>query len=128
MGKEALPKRMHADPRRGVFGAFDGGRLVGITAAFTDHDDPTGASAMLGMTWLDPAYRGKGVSRMFHEHRIGWARRNGFRRIAVGHRASNVPSGAAMRRAGFVRTGTRSHLWPDGMREDEVQYELLLDA
>lgn len=81
---------------------------------------------MLGMLWLEPAYRGEGVSRMYYEHRIGRARSHGFRRILVGHRATNVPSGAAMRRAGFVRTGTRSHLCPDGKREDEVQYEMLL--
>ena len=97
---------------------------VGLTGAFRDRDDPSGRTAAFGMTWLDPAYRGRGVARLYYDVRIAWARAQGFARIEVGHRASNAASGAAMRRAGFVRTGSRPHLWPDGVWEDDVVYAL----
>ena len=107
-----------------LWGAFDSDRIVGLTGAFRDRDDPSGRTAAFGMTWLDPAYRGQGVSRLYYDARIVWARAQGFAWIEVGHRASNAASGAAMRRAGFVPTTRRAHLWPDAVWEDEVVYAL----
>lgn len=125
---EAQPEEhwrtMLANPTSALWGAFDGEAIVGLTGAFRDRDDSSGQTAAFGMTWLDPAYRGRGVSRLFYEVRIAWARAQGFARIEVGHRASNAASAAAMRRAGFVRIAARPHLWPDGAWEDDVVYEL----
>ena len=117
---------MLTDAGIALFGAFDGEAIVGLTGAFTDRDDPSGRTAALGMTWLAPPYRGRGVSRLYYAERIAWARARGFARIAVGHRASNTASGAAMRQAGFQLIGREPHHWPDGADEDLVQYELLL--
>ena len=117
---------MLANPASAIFGAFDGELIVGLTGAFTDRDDPSGATAAFGMTWLDPAYRRQGVSQRYYEARIAWARAQGYARIEVGHRASNAASGAAMRRAGFRMIGRRPHPWPDGVVEDDVLYELAL--
>jgi RimJ/RimL family protein N-acetyltransferase len=121
-------RAMLTRPTAALWGAFDGDRMVGLTGAFTDRDDPSGMTAAFGMTWLDPAYRGRGVSRLCYEARIGWARARGYARIHVGHRASNAASAAAMRRAGFRPIRREPHLWPDGMWEDDVIYELLLTS
>ena len=110
-----------------VFGAFDGSELIGITGVFTHRDDPTGATAALGMTYLRPEYRGHGLSALFYETRLRWIREQPrFSRVAVSHRRSNEASRRAIRRARFVRIGESARTWPDGGVEDEVRYELQL--
>ncbi len=110
-----------------VFGAFDGAVLVGITGVFPHRDDPTGATAALGMTYLRPDYRRRGLSALFYETRLRWIREQPrFTRVAVSHRRSNEASRRAIERARFVRLGALSRTWPDGGVEDELQYELRL--
>ena len=128
---QALPDRYWADllaqETTALFGAFAGEDLVGLTGIFTDRDDPSGRTALLGMTYLAPAHRGSGVGHRFFAERLSWARERGFARVIVSRRASNEPSRRAIERAGFERTGARRHGWPDGGEEDDVQYELWLD-
>ena len=117
---------MLVHPTTALWGAFVGEAIVGLTGAFRDRDDPTGQTAAFGMTWLDPAWRGTGVARLYYDARIAWARAQGFVRVEVGHRASNAASAAAMRRAGFRPIARRPHHWPDGAWEDDVVHELVL--
>jgi RimJ/RimL family protein N-acetyltransferase len=113
--------------RQQMFGLFDGERLIGITAVFTSREDAT--TAMLAMSFILPEYRGKGLSRLLYKARLDWiAQRGTFRRVVVGHRASNKASEAAMRAAGFQPTHSESRTWPDGATEDEIWYELWLGA
>lgn len=110
-----------------VFGLFENEKLIGITAVFTDHDDPSGETAHLAMSFILPAYRGLGHSRMLYEARLAWIRaRPKFRRVTVGHRASNVASRRAMQTQGFMRIGQTPRLWPDGATEDDVHYQLII--
>jgi RimJ/RimL family protein N-acetyltransferase len=114
-------------PQRQVFGLFDGTEMTGITAVFTDRDDPSGTTAKLGMSYIAPAYRGRGLARRLYEVRLAWIKeRAQFTRIAVSHRRSNVASGRAIQRAGFTKTGSRSRSWHDGKTEDEDLYEMQL--
>jgi predicted acetyltransferase len=97
-------------PRHQVFGLFAGSRLVGITAVFPHHDDPTGTVAGLAMSYVAPPYRGHGYSRFLYAARLDWIRAHpDFRRVFVSHRASNVPSQRAIERHGFRRTGAEPH-------------------
>jgi len=116
------------DAHCAIFGLFDDDRLIGITGVFRDRDDPSGTTAFLGMTWIEPAYRGQGHAALYYRARVDWARDRGFSRAVVGHRRSNLPSRQAMLRAGFHAVGTEPHEWPDGTCEDEVKYELVLAA
>src|SRR5438309_11991036 len=50
-----------------VFGLFDGAGLIGITAAFTWREDPSGHTALLAMSFILPEYRGRGLSRLLYE-------------------------------------------------------------
>jgi RimJ/RimL family protein N-acetyltransferase len=112
--------------RQQMFGLFDGDRLIGITAVFTSREDVT--TAMLAMSFILPEYRGKRLSRLLYEARLDWVRERGtFRRVVVGHRASNKASEGAMRTAGFQPTHREPRTWPDGVTEDEIWYELRLD-
>ena len=116
-----------AAPTHQIFGLFDGQTLIGITAAFTWRGDPTGQTALLAMSYIEPEYRGRGLSNTLYEARLDWIRRSGrFRKVHVSHRASNEASRRANQRHGFVRTGSAPFAWPDGTIEDEVHYELTL--
>jgi len=107
---------------------FDEKKLIGITATFTWRGDKTGATALLAMSYIDPGYRGRGLSRMLYEARLNWiAAQPQFRKVIVGHRASNEASRRANQRFGFVKIDRAARTWPDGAVEDEITYELVLD-
>lgn len=111
-----------------IFGLFAEGELIGITAAFTWRGDKSGATALLAMSYIDPDYRGRGLSRKLYEARLDWIESQPqFRKVIVGHRASNEASQRANQRFGFVKIDRATHTWPDGAIEDEITYELVLD-
>ena len=110
-----------------IFGLFDRDKLVGIAGVFTAKDDS--ATAHLVMDFLMPEYRGRKLWRRMYDARVDWVRsRKTFRRAIVAARESNAPSLAAMSGAGFRQTHREMHTWPDGATEDEIWYELRLDA
>ncbi|MGZ9097214.1 MAG: GNAT family N-acetyltransferase [Micavibrio sp.] len=108
-----------------VFGLFDQQKIIGLTSIFTLRDDPTGQTALLATSYIEPEYRGQGLSRMFYEARLGWVKTQPqFRKIVVSHRESNEASRRANQSFGFQYIGRRPHIWPDGVSEDEIMYEL----
>jgi RimJ/RimL family protein N-acetyltransferase len=109
-----------------VFGLFDRTMLVGITAVYVDRAIVARDTAGLGMTWLEPAYRGRGLSATIYAARIAWARGKGLTRIIVSHREGNEPSRRAMLAHAFRRTGAAPHAWPDGRVVNNISYELPL--
>lgn len=107
---------------------FDDARLIGITAVFTFNGDSTGQTAILAMSFIDPEYRGRGLSRLLYEARVAWAKAQpNLTRVIVSHRESNEVSRRANQHFGFVYTHTTSRTWPDGVTENELHYELRLD-
>src|SRR6202051_4970706 len=54
-----------------IFGLFAGSDLVGITGVVADRDDPTGKTAVLVMSYIRPAYRGRGLTTLFYDARLG---------------------------------------------------------
>jgi RimJ/RimL family protein N-acetyltransferase len=116
------------DERRRLFGLFDGDGLIGITGVFASRDDPSGKTAVLAMSYIVPAYRGKGLSRLLYQARLDWLRSNpSFDRVRVSHRRSNAPSRRANQQFGFAQTGIRETTWPDGTVEDMIVYEMPLE-
>jgi RimJ/RimL family protein N-acetyltransferase len=108
-----------------VFGLFDGDRMIGITAVFTDREDPSGETAVLAMSYINPAYRGRHLSRLLYQARIDWAKAQPqFKRIVVSHRADNESSRRANQAFGFVYTGSKEKQWPDGTVALDDCYEM----
>ncbi len=106
-----------------IFGLFAGDDLIGITGVVTDRDDPTGKTAVLVMSYIRPAYRGRGLTAQLYEARLNWiASQPQFTRTIVSHRASNEASARAIRRHGFTVIDRMPRTWPDGTTEDEVRY------
>jgi RimJ/RimL family protein N-acetyltransferase len=115
------------DEKHQVFGFFDDGRLVGISGVFTDSEDPSGGVARLGMSYILPEYRRRGLGLRLYEARLAWARaRPRFVRATVSHRRSNEATRRAIARFGFRWVSDQPHTWHDGVVEDDVNYELLL--
>lgn len=123
---EADWRAMLNDPKMAIFGLFDGEALAGLTAIYIADEDPSGRTAGFAMSYIRAAWRGQGHAAVLHRARLDWARDNGMTRVIVSHRASNEPSRKAIARSGFTRIGARLHRWPDGVEEDDVQYELRL--
>lgn len=117
---------MVADPNMAIFGLYDGLALAGLTAVYIDRDDPSRRTAGLAMSFIRPAWRGRGFAARLYAPRLDWARAQGAARVRVSHRASNEPSRRAMIAAGFREVGREAYRWPDGTVEDDVRYELML--
>jgi RimJ/RimL family protein N-acetyltransferase len=108
-----------------VFGLFAGSDLIGITGVVADRDDPSGQTAVLVMSYIRPAYRGRGLTVLLYDARLKWiASQPQFTHTIVSHRASNEASGRAIRRHGFSFIDRITRTWPDGTTEDEVRYRL----
>jgi RimJ/RimL family protein N-acetyltransferase len=119
-------RAMLANPRMATFGLFVGNLLAGLTAIYIADEDPSNRTAGFAMSYLRPEWRGRGFARRLHEVRLDWARANNMVRVIVSHRASNAASRAAILRSGFRRIRAEPYLWPDGVTEDDVRYELML--
>lgn len=107
-----------------IFGLFDGKKLIGLNAVFTDQTDESGKTALLAMWYLNAAYRGRGLFQSLVTEGIDWAEREKrFDKIIVSHREGNDASRAANQRAGFTYAGKRLHVWGDGSYEFNHFYE-----
>jgi len=108
-----------------LFGVFDEDRLIGMTGIYIMPDDPS--TARLVASWLEKERRGLRLSVPMYEARIAWAKKQpGLKRISFGCRESNIASGKAGLKHGFVFTHAEDHLWPDGQSEPHHFYELRL--
>nr|WP_309692427.1 GNAT family N-acetyltransferase [Armatimonas sp.] len=121
---EAQWRAWSAGPGKAIFLLYDGESLIGLTGILAHRDDPT--TAMCIASYLKPAYRGQKLSRLFYQARLDWARKQGFTRLVIGHRASNLPSMHANQAFGFQETHREPHTWHDGTTEPEIYYELQL--
>ncbi len=116
------------DANSAVFGVFRHGDVIGMTGIVIDKEDASGQTANLWGSWLEPAWRGKGLARRMYEARLNWAKaRPGVKRVTVSHRKSNAISKKANQRWGFTFTHAREILWPGNQKETEFCYELKLN-
>ncbi len=119
---EAHRSGMLTNPDRGCFGLFYNEELIGITSLIRNKD--LRQQAYLTQSYIRKAHRGKGLSRMLYDARLGWARANGLQSLIIGHRESNLASKKANQHYGFRFTHREPRLWPDGIQEDMLYYTL----
>jgi len=111
-------------PGCAVFAVRDGGKVIGMTGIALKREDPSGKDAVLWGSWLDPAYRGRGISEKMYRARLAWAEAHPtVERIVVSHRASNLSSKKANQKHGFTFTHEEAHTWHDGVTEPQLFYE-----
>lgn len=112
------------DKNRALFALRHGEQLVGLTGVAVKKEDLE--KALFYSTFIRAEHRGKGLSALFYQARIDWARQMGCRAIVVSHRTGNDASEAANRRFGFLYMDAEETLWPDGERAEELRYVLEL--
>ena len=116
-----------SDADGAIFILFNDSEPIGMTGIAIYGADTTGRTAILWGSWLEPAYRSKGLSKYFYEARLDWAKKHPqVERVIVTHRASNLTSKAANQKFGFVFTHVTEREWNDGSTEEEFHYELKL--
>lgn len=110
-------------PTAAVFGLYHGEELVGLTGIIVDPQKAPD-EAYLTQSYIRAPHRQQGLSRMFYDARIAWARERGVKRLIIGHRDTNLASKASILRYGFRYTHSEERLWPDGERAPMLYYVL----
>ena len=110
-----------------IFGLFDGEKIIGVTGIVTVQEDSS--AAQMVMSFIMPAYRGRGLSRLLYAPRIEWAvAQPQLKKLGLSHRDTNEPSRRACLAAGFTFTRKNMKTWPDGQSAEEFHYVIDLDA
>ncbi|MDM1296239.1 GNAT family N-acetyltransferase [Sphingobacterium sp. N143] len=112
------------NPACAIFGLYDQEVLIGMTGVILDRDDSS--NAILIASFIKEPFRGNGLSKLFYEARITWARQKGCNRITVSHRDGNDASKAANQSFNFKYTHAQDVIWPDGVSAKEYMYVLFL--
>lgn len=121
--EEWLDRLSHPDD--GAFwGLYDGNECIGLTGIRKHPNYPD--SMVLSASYIRKEYRGQGISALFYQTRIDWARENGYTEIYVAHRQGNDASRAANQKFGFKYTHTEQTIWPDGSQNNKLWYRLQL--
>ncbi len=111
-----------------VFGLYDSDQIIGITAVFTQKEDPEGKTGVSAMSYIEPEYRGRGLAKLLHEARIAWGIEHlPWKRLVIGHREGNEASCRATMAQGFEFTGKKKITWPDGTEGWDYNYALDLE-
>lgn len=120
-------ERVYQHNRTAHFGLFRGENIIGLTGIVLDRDDPAGRTALLIASYIQPAYRRRGLSDLLYQARIDWAKKHpSIDKIVVSHRSDNVASQHANQRHGFVYTHTTARGWHDGKTADEIYYQRII--
>jgi RimJ/RimL family protein N-acetyltransferase len=111
-----------------VIALFDDDRLIGFAGVFTWRGDPKGKNGVLAMDYIEPSYRGRGLSRLLYQGRIDWALdQEQFAKLVISHRQGNEASRRANQAFGFEYVGRQKIRWPDGAEAEEWNYLLDLE-
>ncbi len=108
--------------------ADDGGALVGMLGAFQSEDDLQRRNATIWGVFVDPAVRGKGISRAMLDKLMSQLRGAGLLTATL---AVNKEQTAAVRlyeRAGFRIVGHETVTLGDGLPHEEYLMEALVGS
>lgn len=118
--------RRLTNPAGACFGLYYENTLIGITAiVVTDNNKPQ--EAYMTQSYIRKEHRGKGLSQLLYNARIGWANQHNIKRLIIGHRETNIASKRANQHFGFVYSHSEPRTWPDGVIENMFYYCLDLD-
>jgi RimJ/RimL family protein N-acetyltransferase len=107
------------------FALYDKENCIGITGVIAAED---GKSGMIGYSFIEPVYRGKGLVDLIYRARLDHALgHTAWTHLVTDHRAGNEPSRKSILKYGFVPTEKVMIDWPDGSRDYEYRYSLDLD-
>lgn len=126
---EQVQARIEPGPYQIVFGAFDGGKLVGIAGLRREKLEQLSHRATVWGVAVDPARRKEGIGKKLLQRLITHARDEGLLQIQLGVAVENPGAQALYRSLGFKSYGIEPRSMRVGQRfYDEELMVLCLDA
>ncbi len=123
-----IAERIAPDGLGLIFGAFDGGRLVGLAGFRREGGLKLKHKGFIWGMYVAPTYRRRGIGRQLIERVISHAATlPGLRRITLGVNAANSPAIALYEATGFKSYGVeRAFLIVDGVEQDEIHMSCVI--
>lgn len=106
-----------------LFARLDG-RLVGMTGAYLDHEHPD--MAWVISVYVQPAQRGKGISRLLMSAILDKLKARGLRKARLGVVKRQIPALSLYRSFGFEVVGSETNIMGHSLAEDEYIMEKVL--
>lgn len=107
-----------------IFGSFVDGALVGVVMV-TQLGPQADCIAEWEASWLNPRYRGSGITKAVYRQVQQWTMEQGYEYVRVFIRANNAHWQDVRRKLGFYSIGTKRALtWADGSVADAHIFEL----
>ena len=122
--EEEWRSRLKSDSNWTYWGLYDSDECIGLTGVVKHQGDSTVADLIA--SYIRKHYRGRGLSALFYQTRIEWARAEGYKHLEVSHRKGNIASKAANQKFGFKYSYTENKVWADGTYYDLIGYRLEL--
>lgn len=122
-GEERWRARLETPGTYNVVAVLDD-RTVGMASGVPGD----GGVCELRSVWVGPGARGLGVADRLIAAVETWARRSGATTLRLAVIPGNEPAAALYRRNGFVLTGERGDLLPDGVTTEQVMAKPLRPA
>jgi RimJ/RimL family protein N-acetyltransferase len=125
---ELVERRLASGGGRGVFGAFDGERLIGMAGLGRENGRKLSHKAFIWGVYVAPEVRGAGVSQRLIAEALGLARSiPEIRQVNLTVNAGNAPAMHLYASFGFEAFGVeRASIIVDGIAYDEVLMSLRL--
>jgi RimJ/RimL family protein N-acetyltransferase len=119
----------YSPPHFGVYGVFVEEKLAGYAQVQRSTAPKQAHIAYLFNLYLDPTFRGQGLSRKLFDHVFNQLKTEGIEQLYLTCLASNTAARQLYRKLGFHRHGTRrqSVKW-QGQYDDEVEYVYLVQS
>jgi len=123
-----IAERIGPDGLGVVFGAFDGGRLVGLAGFRREGGRKLEHKGFIWGMYVTPGHRRRGVGRRLVESVLSHAASlSGLRRVNLGVNAANPQAIALYEATGFKSYGVeKAFLVVDGVEQDEVHMSYVI--
>ncbi|MGW1280908.1 N-acetyltransferase family protein [Streptomyces tsukubensis] len=119
-GEERWRERLAMPATYSIVALLDG-RAVGMAAGLPGD----GSACELRSVWVSPRARGRSVGDQLIAAVQGWARQRGATALKLAVLPGNEPAVALYQRNGFVDTGERGDLLPDGVTREHLMVKVL---
>lgn len=107
------------------FGLFAENKIIGLTGIVREGNNPQSTRAHLVSSYIKNEYRKLGLSKLFFEVRMTWAKsQDNIKTLILEHRDDNLPSQMAHQKFGFRLVGSNDQTWQDGSIRPSLKYQL----
>jgi RimJ/RimL family protein N-acetyltransferase len=121
-----VAERLAPGPHGAIFGAFEGGRLVGTVGLYRERERKLAHKGVIWGVYVAPTFRRHGVGRALLEFALAHAASMpGIRQVLLSANTANPASTSLYKSVGFEPFGVeRGFMIVDGVPQDEIHMSL----